>query len=64
MVDKLDHNKDHVAEAKHQCMLRNNVKVLKGRDVKQYLDYIDRKYGKRWLKQFKQKSEHKRGPTL
>lgn len=57
MVDKLDHGKDHIAEAKHQCMLKSNVIVLKGRDVKQYLDYVDQKYGKSYLKQFKRKHE-------
>lgn len=57
MVDRLNHDKDYVAEAKHQCMLKNNVTILKGRDVKQYLGYIDQKYGKSYLKQFKRKSE-------
>jgi len=41
MIDKRDHKKDYIAEAKHQCMLKNNIKIMKGADVKKYLDYIN-----------------------
>ena len=40
-------------EAKHQCMLKNNVKILRYKDCKKYLDYVKQKYGKGYLKQFK-----------
>lgn len=38
---------------KYQCMLDNNVKILKEQDIKLILNYIDDKYGKNYLKQFK-----------
>ena len=40
-------------EAKHQCMLNNNVKILKSDDYSLYIRYIENKYGKDFLKQFK-----------
>lgn len=39
--------------AKHQCVLRNNVEILYEKDYKKYLVYIDEKYGKNYLSQFK-----------
>lgn len=53
MIDKLDDKKNYIAEAKHRCMLENNVKIIKLNEIKQYLDYIDKTYGKKYLKQFK-----------
>ena len=40
-------------EAKHQCMLKNDVKILTSKDYQQYLDYVKQKYGKGFLDQFK-----------
>ena len=40
-------------EAKHQCMLANNVIILTSKDYQKYLDYVSEKYGKNYLKQFK-----------
>ncbi|MBQ2653586.1 MAG: hypothetical protein IJF83_08515 [Methanobrevibacter sp.] len=50
-------NKDlnHLAEAKHQCMIEHNVKILTEKEIKLYLDYINKKYGNNFLKQFKRK---------
>ena len=53
MIDKLDDKKNYIAEAKHRCMLENNVKIIKLNEIKQYLDYIDKTYGKKYLKQLK-----------
>ena len=55
MINKSNHAKDYIAEAKYQCMLKNNVKILKGNDIKKYLDYIGQKYGKEYLRSFKKK---------
>ena len=55
MIDKLDHSKDYIAEAKHQCMISNNITIFKYDEVKKYLDYITENYGKSYLKQFKNK---------
>ena len=40
-------------EAKRQCMLNNNVKILKSDDYSLYIRYIENKYGKDFLKRFK-----------
>ena len=48
-----DRSQDDFFEAKHQCALKNNVKILYSNDYKTYLDYIDDKYGKEYLKRFK-----------
>lgn len=40
-------------EAKHQCALTNNVKILYTEDYQKYLDYIDENYGKGYLNQFR-----------
>ena len=53
MVCPWNHQLDYLYEAKHQCMLNNNVKILTSKDYQKYLDYIDIKYGKLYLKQFK-----------
>ena len=42
-----------IDNAKYQCMIRNNVKILRYNDYKKYLDYIKEKYGTDYLKQFK-----------
>lgn len=48
-----DHSQDALYEAKHQCLLKNNVKILMEKDYNVYVDYVDTKYGKDYLKQFK-----------
>ena len=53
MVNPFDHSQDLLYEAKHQCMIKNNVKILRPIDYQKYLDYINDKYGKTYLKQFK-----------
>lgn len=40
-------------EAKHQCMLVNNVIILTSKDYRKYIDYVENAYGKDFLKQFK-----------
>ena len=44
-----------IYEAKHQCMLQNNVKIVlsDSAEMKEVLQYIDAKYGKNYIKQFK-----------
>ena len=46
-----------IYEAKHQCMLKNNVKIMRSRDIAPILEYIRNKYGSKYLKQFQVKSE-------
>ena len=42
-------------EAKHQCMLKNNVSILTSKDYKKYINYVEQTYGKDYLKSFKNK---------
>lgn len=51
MVCPFDHSKDTQAEAKHRCMIENNVKILLYEDIKQYIDYVKKTYGKHYLTQ-------------
>ena len=55
MVCPFDHSLDGLYEAKHQCMLRNNVTILKYKDYIFYVDYINEKYGNDYLNKFKLK---------
>ena len=50
MQNPYDHSLDPLYEAKHQCMLANNVKIIKVSEMKDVLDYICSKYGKNYVK--------------
>lgn len=39
MQNPYNHKLDGLYEAKHQCMLSNNVKILRSKDYQQYIDY-------------------------
>lgn len=52
-----DHAQNDKYEAKHQCALQNNVIILYQKDYQKYIDYIETKYGKDYLKQFKKESD-------
>ena len=51
---------DALYEAKHQCMLRNGVRIITGNEYKKYNIYVEKRYGKKYLKQFKTKNEKHR----
>ena len=40
-------------EAKHQCLLKNNVKIIYTDEYQKYLNYVKETYGKSYLKNFK-----------
>ena len=40
-------------EAKHQCMLMNNIKILRSAEYSKFLDYVSSKYGKDYLLSFR-----------
>lgn len=44
---------DGLYEAKHQCMLKNNVKILTDNSLKHVFDYFNTNYEKDYIKQFK-----------
>lgn len=58
MVCPWDHSLDALYEAKHQCMLANDVKILTTNDYVQYIKYVNTTYGKAYLKQFKSCSKN------
>lgn len=49
MQNPYDHTLDNLYEAKHQCMINNNVKILKHCDYIKYIDYVNTKYGKQFI---------------
>ena len=48
-----DHLKDALYEAKRQCCIANNVKVLYSADYQKYIEYVYQRYGKEFLMKFK-----------
>ena len=44
---------DKRMEAKHQCMLKNNVKIIKSSECLKYNIYVKETYGNHYLEQFK-----------
>ena len=43
--------RDGLFEAKHQCMLKNGVKIIT--DYSIYIEYVKNKYGKDYLKKIR-----------
>lgn len=48
MINPYDRRQDMKYEAKHQCMIRNGVKIVT--DCSPYMKYVDEKYGKDFLR--------------
>jgi hypothetical protein len=53
MQNPYDHSQDALYEAKHLCMLENNVDIWRHEQYDFYVKYIEEKYGKDYLKRFK-----------
>lgn len=53
MCNPYDHSQDALYEAKRQCMLKNNVKIMKASECKKYIDYVNKKHGRDFLKNCK-----------
>ena len=53
MINPYDASQNDRYEAKHQCMLKNDVKILTSKDYVKYVHYVDEKYGCNYLKSFK-----------
>lgn len=47
MVNPYDHSKDELYEAKHQCMLTNNIEIIV--DCSEYEKYVAERYGKNYI---------------
>ena len=46
---------DELYEAKHQCMLRNGIRILKTKDLKMQMLYVKKTYGKQFIASLKSK---------
>ena len=55
MICIFDRSLDDIAEAKHQCMVENGVEIWRANEYSKYVNYIEAKYGKDYLKKFKNK---------
>ena len=53
MCNPFNHTQDDLYEAKHQCMLMNDVIILKSSEYRMFELYVEQKYGCNYLKQFK-----------
>jgi hypothetical protein len=53
MQNPFDSSQNELYEFKHQFMLSNHVKILRFNDIKPILAYVESKYGKNYLAQFK-----------
>lgn len=51
MINPYDRTLDDLYEAKHQCMLKNNVEIITDYEV--YVKYVEEKYDKNYIEQFK-----------
>ena len=45
MCNPFDHSQDEKYEAKHQCMIKNNIEIWTLKDYKKYIDYCIVTYG-------------------
>lgn len=49
-----DHSQDGLYEAKHQCLITNNIQILYEEDYKKYMDYCKDKFNdKKWYLKFR-----------
>lgn len=57
MINPYDKSQNDRYEAKHQCMLKNNIVILTTKDYIKYIDYVEFKYGNDYLKRFRNSKE-------
>lgn len=53
MINPFGRSQDDLFEAKHQCMIRNNIKIIT--DCSEFISYVYKKYGNDYIKKFKKK---------
>ena len=58
MQNPFCHEQDKLYEAKHQCMLKHHVKIMKSNEYDACVKYVEEKYGKDYLKSFKNNNEN------
>lgn len=57
LIDPYNRNNDDLAAAKQECMIKNNVIILKSEQYNFYINYVKDKYGRTYTEQFKYKKE-------
>ena len=53
IIDPYGHLSEQELSAKNDCIIKNNIKLMTRKDIAFALDYINKQYGKHYLKQFK-----------
>ena len=53
MINPYDETLNDLYEQKHQCMIKNNIKILRKEDLKEVFKYVDDKYTSDYVKLFK-----------
>jgi hypothetical protein len=51
MINPFDRSQDELYKAKYNCMIKNHVKIISNNEIKPYIDYINRTYGRAFLKE-------------
>ena len=59
MINPFDRSQDDIYEAKHQCMLKNSIHIITSSEYEVFLDYVNDKYGKDFIKSFKNSNASK-----
>lgn len=53
MICPYNRKNDNLYQLKYKCMIKHNIIIFRKKDIQQYLEYIETKYGKNYLSQFK-----------
>lgn len=54
MINPYSKEKDNKYESKYKCMVDNDVLIMRGIDIQPYLKYVYNKYGRDYLRNFKE----------
>ena len=57
MCNPYDNSQDGLYEAKHRCMIENDVKIMKISEMKDIVKYVKSKYGNDFLKKCRKSSK-------
>lgn len=55
MINPFNTEDDYLYNEKYKCMLQNNIKILKNNEMIVYIDYVNKKYGAKYIENFKRK---------
>ena len=57
MQNPYDHSQDKLYEAKHQCMLKNDIIILRSNEYSMFILYVEEKYGKDFYQKLKEQKK-------